>query len=316
MQILMNGPFDEEVAYFVANIVYAKVQRRWSGLDKSMQDAVQNGLMECLNENRIQVYGKLAVQRICLALAGIAFHVNATETYLTMALERAGRGISVGIEMLSALIDEMENTTISYSLKSDIKLKLIGQSSVVFDAGQRILTGQLKCESSVPEVLQCLQHWINMTGYCVPKMYTEFPMMLEWLLQQLGGSFFKEVAEILSALLSAKSYPMHEKFEQSMDMVLKHILQTKTIYEQYCVHLDFCRAYAKVVAQFAECRLEWIAKGNEMAMHFIELVITISKNPQRQVATMMLDFWLDLQVNDSKQAFLIGESLDIGTSSG
>ena len=59
-----------------------------------------------------------------------------------------------------------------------------------------------------------------------------------------------------------------------------------------------CHSIVSVVQTFADVYLDWISQGSPLALQVVDMILAYASHPRRQIASVVLDFWLELQTTE------------------
>lgn len=281
------------------------MKRNWLGAPQEIRTSLPTNLFNVLSRScstSVELYPRLVIKRVCLALAAVSIVSSVAElkAYLQQALNaaRTKESIVISLDMLSAICDELESGDLSYSQKEQVERELLDVVEHVLQFLQHLI-------NNVPELrveaFKCLGPWVRLLRISVPTMYSEKQPLLKILLDGLAGptECAKTAAYILIDVLEVREYPSACETDEvsSLEFFGLGLLQTRDSYTNALTRQDetTCHAVSSVISKFSEIYLPWIVHGWPTGLDLIDLMLLYTSHPKRLIASLLLDFWLELQ---------------------
>ncbi|OQR81791.1 hypothetical protein THRCLA_11407 [Thraustotheca clavata] len=308
------------IQYFAANMIYSKLRKEYNVLSTPEQQSIQSELDSIIQQVRQGQLSlaPLVLQRLCMAASviylstdgGCAKCVNACVSSPTSEI-----AIVVALELLTSLCDENTDSYLPIARKDSLVLEITDISSTVFSFLGQLFPQIASVADARYAALVCLKAWIKGAGFSIAKLYSTLGHIFNSLLQAIqtisqDATVTREVvvcASILCNALEVNEYPPAAAKEDAVLALVNGILAGEAAILHYLKNDEnVALALTTLIAAFGEAELEWVIEGNPQALALAELMLKMTSQPNRQIASLLLDFWLAVQeepVVDRHEAF-------------
>ncbi|OQR93435.1 hypothetical protein ACHHYP_02531 [Achlya hypogyna] len=297
------------IQYFAANMIYSKLRKEYVTLPLVDQQGIQAQLEAILHNVRTRqlIVAPLVLQRICMATAVIYLSVDGGCSRCVnecVSATTTPEAIVLALELLTSLCDENTDAYLPIARKDSVVLEITEISATVFAFLGNIFRQAADAVDIRYAALVCLKAWIKGAGFSIAKLYTTMRHVFDSLLAALGIASQEAVvtrevvvcAAILCDALEVNEYPPAASKEDAMLALTRGLLASEGAIQFYLQNDEHVAlALTTLVASFGESELEWLIEGSPEALALAELMLAMTAQPTRQIASLLLDVWLAVQ---------------------
>ncbi|EQC37160.1 hypothetical protein SDRG_05386 [Saprolegnia diclina VS20] len=299
------------IQYFAANMIYSKLRKEYVTLAVADQQQIQAQLEAILHQVRAGQlrFAPLVSQRVCMAIAFIYLCMDGgcarcVQDCVASSSTASPLVVVLALELLTSLCDENTDAYLPMARKDSVVLEITEISPTVFEFLSHVFRQASGAADIRYAALLCLKAWIKGAGLSIAKLYTTMRHVFDSLLGALcvvsaDAVVTREVvvcASILGNALQVEEYPPAAAKEDAMLALTQGLLASEAGIQHYLrADENVALALTTLVASFGESELEWLIAGSPEALALAELMLAMTAQPNRQIASLMLDVWLMIQ---------------------